>query len=48
MTASMAAGVDVATLARVEFAYPTYSAVIGVAARRLMTGSPSSYEHATQ
>lgn len=48
VTASMAAGVDVATLARVEFAYPTYSAVIGVAARRLMTGSPSSYEHATQ
>ena len=48
VTASMAAGVDVATLARVEFAYPTYSAVIGVAARQLMTGSRSTYEHATQ
>jgi glutathione reductase (NADPH) len=48
VTASMAAGVDVATLARVEFAYPTYSAIIGVAARQLMAGSPSNYEHATQ
>jgi glutathione reductase (NADPH) len=36
VTTAMAAGVDVATLARVEFAYPTYSAVIGEAARRLM------------
>ena len=36
VTTAMAAGVDVATLARVEFAYPTYSAVIGVAARRLL------------
>ena len=32
----VAAGVDVATLAKVEFAYPTYSAAIGVAARRLL------------
>jgi pyruvate/2-oxoglutarate dehydrogenase complex dihydrolipoamide dehydrogenase (E3) component len=37
VTTAMAAGVDVATLARVEFAYPTYSAVIGVAARHLLT-----------
>ncbi|MCU1431550.1 MAG: pyridine nucleotide-disulfide oxidoreductase dimerization region [Actinotalea sp.] len=36
VTTAMAAGVDVATLAKVEFAYPTYSAVIGVAARRLL------------
>ncbi|NAZ74808.1 FAD-dependent oxidoreductase [Kineococcus sp. T13] len=36
VTTAMAAGVDVATLARVEFAYPTYSAVIGEAARRLL------------
>ncbi|WP_298454944.1 NAD(P)/FAD-dependent oxidoreductase [uncultured Cellulomonas sp.] len=36
VTTAMAAGVDVATLARVEFAYPTYSAVIGVAARQLL------------
>lgn len=36
VTTAMAAGVDVSTLARVEFAYPTYSAVIGVAARRLL------------
>ena len=35
VTTAMAAGVDVATLADVEFAYPTYSAVIGVAARQL-------------
>jgi len=36
VTTAMAAGVDVATLAKVEFAYPTYSAVIGVAARQLL------------
>lgn len=36
VTTAMAAGIDVATLARVEFAYPTYSAVIGVAARQLL------------
>ncbi|MCL3859653.1 NAD(P)/FAD-dependent oxidoreductase [Actinotalea sp. K2] len=41
VTTSMAAGVDVATLAKVEFAYPTYSAVIGVAARRLMAEAAS-------
>ena len=33
---AMAAGVDVATLARVEFAYPTYTAVVGACAARLM------------
>lgn len=36
VTTAMAAGMDVATLAKVEFAYPTYSAAIGVAARRLL------------
>lgn len=41
VTTAMAAGVDVATLAKVEFAYPTYSAVIGTAARALLA-QPSS------
>ncbi len=36
VTTAMAAGVDVATLAGVKFAYPTYSAVIGMAARALL------------
>ncbi len=36
VTTAMAAGVDVATLAGVKFAYPTYSALIGLAARRLL------------
>lgn len=36
VTTAMAAGVDVATLASVRFAYPTYSAVIGMAARVLL------------
>jgi len=36
VTTAMAAGVDVATLASVKFAYPTYSAVIGLAARALL------------
>ena len=36
VTTPMAAGVDVATLARVESAYPTHGAVIGEADRRLM------------
>lgn len=35
-TTAMAAGIDVATLAGVRFAYPTYSAVIGMAARGLL------------
>jgi glutathione reductase (NADPH) len=33
VASAMAAGTDLATLARVKFAYPTYSAVIGQAAR---------------
>jgi len=36
VTTAMAAGVDVATLANVQFAYPTYSAVIGLTARALL------------
>ncbi len=36
VTTAMAAGIDVATLANVRFAYPTYSAVIGIAARDLL------------
>ncbi len=36
VTTAMAAGIDVATLAGVKFAYPTYSAVIGMAARALL------------
>jgi len=36
VTTAMAAGVDVATLANVRFAYPTYSAIIGLAARSLL------------
>ncbi|SDD54125.1 dihydrolipoyl dehydrogenase family protein [Auraticoccus monumenti] len=48
VTTAMAAGVDVSTLAKVEFAYPTYSAVIGVAARQLLHSAGSTYEHATQ
>jgi pyruvate/2-oxoglutarate dehydrogenase complex dihydrolipoamide dehydrogenase (E3) component len=40
VTTAMAAGVDVATLARVRFAYPTYSAVIGIAARQLLAEQP--------
>lgn len=36
VTTAMAAGVDVSTLASVRFAYPTYSAVIGMAARALL------------
>lgn len=44
VTTAMAAGVDVATLAGVKFAYPTYSAVIGLAARALLAehGSPTN------
>ena len=36
VTTAMAAGVDVATLAGVQYAYPTYSAIIGAAARALL------------
>ena len=40
VTTAMAAGIDIATLARVKFAYPTYSAIIGVAARMLLGTAP--------
>jgi pyruvate/2-oxoglutarate dehydrogenase complex dihydrolipoamide dehydrogenase (E3) component len=36
VTTAMAAGVDLSTLAGVKFAYPTYGAVIGLAARALL------------
>ncbi len=36
LTTAIAAGLDVATLAHVRFAYPTYSAIIGLAARSLL------------
>jgi pyruvate/2-oxoglutarate dehydrogenase complex dihydrolipoamide dehydrogenase (E3) component len=36
VTTAMAAGIDVSTLANVRFAYPTYSAIIGMAARGLL------------
>jgi pyruvate/2-oxoglutarate dehydrogenase complex dihydrolipoamide dehydrogenase (E3) component len=38
IASAMAAGTDLATLARVKFAYPTYSAVIGHAARAALRG----------
>lgn len=41
VTTAMAAGIDVSTLAGVRFAYPTYSAVIGMAARKLLAESAS-------
>lgn len=36
VTTAMAAGIDVTALAEVRFAYPTYSAIVGMAARRLL------------
>jgi pyruvate/2-oxoglutarate dehydrogenase complex dihydrolipoamide dehydrogenase (E3) component len=36
VTTAMAAGIEVATLASVKFAYPTYGAIIGMAARKLL------------
>lgn len=36
VTTAMAAGIDVATLAGVKFAYPSYNAIIGAAARLLL------------
>lgn len=36
VTTAMAAGVDVATLANVDFAYPSYTAAVGIAARQLL------------
>jgi glutathione reductase (NADPH) len=44
VTTAMAAGVDVSTLANVRFAYPTYSAVIGLAARALLAEGPRAAE----
>ncbi|QCR19432.1 dihydrolipoyl dehydrogenase family protein [Agrococcus sp. SGAir0287] len=39
LTTAMAAGVRVQTLAEVRFAYPTYSAIIGMAARAVLAAS---------
>jgi glutathione reductase (NADPH) len=36
VTTAMAAGIDLATLAGVRFAYPTYGAIVGIAARELL------------
>lgn len=36
VTTAMAAGVDVATLADVDFAYPSYTAAVGIAARQIL------------
>lgn len=41
VTTAMAAGVDVATLASVEYAYPTYTAIAGEAASRLLAAGRS-------
>lgn len=40
ITTAMAAGVDVATLANVRFAYPTYTAIVGLAARAALADPP--------
>jgi pyruvate/2-oxoglutarate dehydrogenase complex dihydrolipoamide dehydrogenase (E3) component len=45
VTTAMAAGIDVSTLAGVKFAYPTYSAVIGLAARALLAERAPLAEH---
>lgn len=45
VTTAMAAGIDLSTLAGVKFAYPTYSAVIGLAARALLA-EPAEVEPA--
>jgi pyruvate/2-oxoglutarate dehydrogenase complex dihydrolipoamide dehydrogenase (E3) component len=44
VTTAMAAGIDVSTLAGVRFAYPTYSAIIGMAARGLLASGESPSE----
>lgn len=44
VTLAMAGAVEVATLAGIRFAYPTYSAVIGSAARALLRAAPSRGE----
>lgn len=38
VASAMAAGTDVATLARVKYAYPTYGSIIGHAARKVIRG----------
>ncbi|WP_245528958.1 dihydrolipoyl dehydrogenase family protein [Beutenbergia cavernae] len=42
VTTAMAAGVDLATLADVRFAYPTYGAIVGLAARALLAEPPAA------
>ncbi len=44
VTTAMAAGIDVATLASVRFAYPTYTAIVGMAARAVLADAPSDGE----
>lgn len=44
VTTAMAAGVELATLAQVRFAYPTYSAVIGLAARLALSQESDAAE----
>ncbi|WP_404313258.1 NAD(P)/FAD-dependent oxidoreductase [Agrococcus terreus] len=44
VTTAMAAGVDVATLAGVRFAYPTYTAIVGLAARAALAEPPRPAE----
>ncbi|ANG85021.1 dihydrolipoyl dehydrogenase family protein [Microbacterium aurantiacum] len=41
VTTAMAAGADVSSLAAVKFAYPTYTAIVGVAARDLLKTAPT-------
>ncbi|MBN9200541.1 MAG: pyridine nucleotide-disulfide oxidoreductase [Microbacterium sp. SCN 70-18] len=41
VTTAMAAGADVSSLAAVKFAYPTYTAIVGVAARNLLKTAPT-------
>lgn len=41
VTTAMAAGADVSSLAAVKFAYPTYTAIVGVAARDLLKAAPT-------
>lgn len=42
VTTAMAAGADVSSLAAVKFAYPTYTAIVGVAARDLLKTAPAT------
>jgi pyruvate/2-oxoglutarate dehydrogenase complex dihydrolipoamide dehydrogenase (E3) component len=47
VTTAMAAGIDVSTLANVRFAYPTYSAIIGMAARGLLASGETPEQSPT-